>query len=134
MKDDKVDVFISHASKDKLKYVENLVRNIKAKGISVFYDSESISWGDSIREELDKGLSNCRFAVVVISKNYFERPWTEYELQALLNRQNREGKKIILPILYKISKKDLASQKSILNKRSTFSILSSINPEGHKVL
>ena len=33
MKDDKVDVFISHASKDKLKYVENLVRNIKAKGI-----------------------------------------------------------------------------------------------------
>lgn len=109
MKDDKVDVFISHASKDKLKYVENLVRNIKAKGISVFYDSESISWGDSIKEELDKGLSNCRLAVVVISKNYFERPWTEYELQALLNRQNSEGKKIILPILYKISKKDFVS-------------------------
>lgn len=109
MKNCMVDVFISHASKDKVKYVENLVLSIKSKGISVFYDTESISWGDCIKEKIDEGLANCRLAIIVISKNYFGRKWTEYELKTLLNRQNEEGKKLILPILYRISKKDFIS-------------------------
>lgn len=109
MKNCMVDVFISHASKDKVKYVENLVLSIKSKGISVFYDTESIFWGDCIKEKIDEGLANCRLAIIVISKNYFGRKWTEYELKTLLNRQNKEGKKLILPILYRISKKDFIS-------------------------
>lgn len=33
------DIFISHCSKDKLKYVDDLVEEIKKLNISVFYDS-----------------------------------------------------------------------------------------------
>lgn len=104
---DNYDVFISHASKDKLSYVGKLVESIKKVGIDVFYDEESISWGDDISKKVAEGLEKCKLAVVVISKNYFGRPWTEYELKSLMARQGREGQKIILPILYRISKKDL---------------------------
>ena len=35
-----------------------------------------------------------------ISSNFFDREWTEKELNEFLNRQNRNGQKIILPILH----------------------------------
>ena len=102
---DKYQIFISHATKDKASYVENLVEAIKKQGIKVFYDSESIAWGDHIPAKVEEGLSNCTFAVVVISKNFIGRSWTEYELRTLLARQDRERRKLILPILHNISKK-----------------------------
>lgn len=98
-------VFISHASKDKLSYVDKLVRAIEETGLSVFYDTESIAWGDSISSKVEEGLNNCDRAVVVISKNFFDRKWTEYELMTLLQRQNSEGRKIIMPILHRITKR-----------------------------
>lgn len=101
------DVFISHASKDKEKYVDKLVEVIKAKRIAVFYDSDCIAWGDGISEKIEEGLKNCKLAVVVISKNYFGRKWAEHELLTLLKRQNQEGKRIIMPILHGITKKQL---------------------------
>lgn len=101
----KYDVFISHASKDKAKYVDKLAEAIRNTGLTVFYDSDCIMWGDSISNKVEDGLKNCERAVVVISKNYFGRKWTEYEIMSLLNRQNNEGKKLIMPILHGVSKK-----------------------------
>ena len=105
----KYDVFISHATKDKSSYVNNLVEAIKLEGLTVFYDSDCILWGDSISEKVEEGIANCTLAVLVISKNYFGRSWTEYELRSLLNRQNKENDKIIMPILHGITKKQLIS-------------------------
>ncbi|SDX99300.1 TIR domain-containing protein [Ruminococcaceae bacterium YAD3003] len=101
------DVFVSHASKDKKKYVDGLVDALKKEGLSVFYDTECISWGEHSSAIIEEGLQNCKRAIVVISKNFFGRSWTEHELRTLLHRQNKEGKKIILPILYNITKKEL---------------------------
>ena len=101
------DVFISHATKDKAKYVDKLAEEIEKTGLTVFYDSDSIAWGDSISEKVEEGLKNCKRAVVVISKNYFGRSWTEHELRTLLDRQGSEGEKIIMPILHRVTKKEL---------------------------
>jgi len=103
----KYDVFISHATKDKASYVDKLASAIKDTGLTVFYDIDSIAWGDSIPSKVEEGLVNCSRAVVVISKNYFGRKWTEYEIMSLLKRQNEESKKLIMPILHKINKKQL---------------------------
>lgn len=51
------------------------------------------------------------FAIIVISENFFDREWTEKELNEFLNRQNRNGQKLILPIVHNITNEDL--QKSI---------------------
>lgn len=103
----KYDVFISHANKDKLDYVEDLYQTISKLGISVFYDKETFEWGDNWKQKIYDGVDSSEFAIIVISDNYFGREWTEKELQSFLNRQNSSGEKIILPLLHGISVNDL---------------------------
>lgn len=107
-------IFVSHASDDKINYVNELVDEIKSLGITVFYDNDAISWGDNLKEKIDEGLKNCQLAVIVISPYYFGREWTEYEIQTLLTRQNAEKKKLIMPILHNISKEDLVKHYPLL--------------------
>ncbi len=111
---EKYSVFVSHSSDDKIEYVDDLVSEIKKLGISVFYDTDVISWGDNLREQIDNGLNNCKLAVIVISPSYFGREWTEYEIQSLLVRQDNEQNKLILPILYNTSKEDLIKHYPLL--------------------
>ena len=104
------DIFVSHCHKDKLKYVDDLVAELKKLEIKVFYDTDEITWGDNIREKIDNGLQNSELAIIVISRKYFGRNWTEYEIKELFKRQFSEGRKLILPILYRINKSDLVEK------------------------
>lgn len=101
------DVFLSHASADKLDYVEDLKQTLDILGINVFYDKDTIEWGDEWKKKIYEGLETSEFAIIVISENFFDRDWTELELQNLLNRQNAEGQKLILPILHGVSPEQL---------------------------
>lgn len=53
------------------------------------------------------GVKKAEFAIIVISENFFDREWTERELSEFLNRQNRNGQKLILPILHNITVQQL---------------------------
>lgn len=97
------DVFISHAHKDKLEFVNELTKTINKLGIKVFYDSDELSWGDNFKKELLQSTEKSEFAIIVISKNYFGREWTERELSEFLKRQNESGQKIVLPLLYNVT-------------------------------
>ena len=101
------DVFISHASKDKLDYVDELKQSIDKLGINVFYDKDTIEWGDYWKNKILEGVEKAEFAIIVISENFFGREWTELELDEFLHRQNTSGQKIILPILYNITDEQL---------------------------
>ena len=101
------DVFISHANKDKEDLVEELYQSLKALGISIFYDKESLEWGDKWKDKILDGTKKAEFAIIVISENFFDREWTEKELNEFLNRQNRNGQKLILPILHNITAEQL---------------------------
>lgn len=97
------DVFISHANRDKEDFVEELYQAINKLGISIFYDKESLEWGDNWKAAILNGTKKSEFAVIVISENFFDREWTEKELVEFLSRQNRNGQKLILPILHNIT-------------------------------
>ena len=97
------DVFISHASKDKLDYVDELKQSIDKLRINVFYDKDTIEWGDYWKDKILEGVEKAEFAIIVISENFFGREWTELELDEFLHRQNANGQKLILPILYNIT-------------------------------
>lgn len=103
------DVFVSHATKDKLSYVDDLYKELVKLGIKVFYDKEEISWGDNWKECILTATKQSEFAIIVISKNFFGREWTEKELQAFLSRQNKSGQKVILPILYNVTQEEFLS-------------------------
>lgn len=103
----KYDVFISHASKDKSEYVETLYMALRKLGISIFYDTDSISWGDNWKQVILDGTEQSEFAIIVISEKFFDRKWTNEELQKFLQRQNESGQKIVLPLLHKITRDQL---------------------------
>lgn len=101
------DVFVSHANKDKEDFVEDLYKSLNKLGVDIFYDKESLEWGDNWKDKILNGTKNAEFAIIVISENFFDREWTERELSEFLNRQNKNGQKLILPIIHNISVEEL---------------------------
>ena len=101
------DVFLSHANADKLAYVDELYSTLSQLKVNIFYDKEELSWGDNWKDRLLQGVEKSEFAIIVISKEFFGREWTEKELNEFLQRQNTSGQKIILPLLYGIEYEDV---------------------------
>lgn len=99
----KYDVFISHARKDKLTYVDSLMKEIKKLGVNIFYDTDVIDWGDNWKTVILEGTAKSEFAIIVISENFFGREWAEKELEEFLGRQNTNKQKIVLPLLHGIT-------------------------------
>ena len=87
------DVFVSHANADKESYVDKLKTSLDKLKIKIFYDKDTLEWGDDWKKVILEGVSKAEFAIIVISKNFFGREWTEKELNEFLNRQNHNGQK-----------------------------------------
>ncbi len=103
------DVFISHASKDKSIFVEELYKTISKLGVNIFYDKQEISWGDNWKKCIIDGTAKSEFAIIVISQNFFDREWTERELSEFLKQQNSAHQKKVLPLLFGISRQEMVS-------------------------
>jgi hypothetical protein len=101
------DVFISRANKDKDTYVDSLNAAVRRLGVNIFYDTDSLSWGDNWKQMILDGTQNSEFAIIVISNNFFDREWTERELKEFLTQQNENHQKKVLPLLYGISLEEL---------------------------
>jgi hypothetical protein len=102
----KYDVFISHASEDKDDVVRPLAISLQSKGLKVWYDEFELKIGDSLRRKIDKGLANSRFGIVVLSKNFIRKGWTNYELDGIITK-SVSGEQIILPIWHNITKQEV---------------------------
>ncbi|KAA6336376.1 hypothetical protein EZS27_015457 [termite gut metagenome] len=102
----KYDVFISHASEDKDEVVRPLAYALQSEGLSVWYDEFEMKIGDSLRRKIDKGLANSKFGIVVLSKEFIKKGWTNYELDGIITKAVT-GEQIILPIWHNITKKEV---------------------------
>ena len=100
------DVFISHASEDKDAVVRPLAHALSGGGLKVWYDEFELRIGDSLRRKIDNGLAHSRFGVVVLSRSFFAKGWTNYELDGLVTR-TISGEQILLPIWHEITKQEL---------------------------
>lgn len=100
------DVFISHASEDKESFADALCQELQNSGISVWYDAISMTWGDSLRSKIDNGLKKSKYGIVILSKDYIKKGWTQYELDGLFQREMTDGK-TILPIWHNITKQQV---------------------------
>lgn len=100
------DAFISHASEDKQEFVRPLAEKLTELGLKIWYDEFELKVGDSLRGSIDRGLVNSRYGIVVLSKDFFSKNWPQYELDGLTAREI-DGRKVVLPIWYGISKKDV---------------------------
>lgn len=106
MKRKKWDVFVCHASEDKEAIAKPLANILSAFGVKVWYDEFTITVGDSLSRSIDKGLANSNFGIIILSPSFFLKGFAEYELRGLTAKEIG-GRKVILPIWHKITRKDV---------------------------
>ena len=122
-----------------------LAEALSRLGLRIRFDELSLSAGDSLSREIDRGLGASRFGVVVLSHSFFSKQWSEYELRGLITREI-DGKALILPVWHGVSREQVASFSAPLaDKYATVAtgqspllvavqLLKAIDPERHKAL
>ena len=108
------DLFICHAAEDKEAIARPLKEALEGGGWSVWFDEAQITVGDSLREKLDEGLREARFGVVILSPHFFEKPWPQVELDALMQREVGDGRKVILPVWHEVDEAYVAEHSPTL--------------------
>jgi hypothetical protein len=103
------DVFISHASEDKIAIARPLYEALCTHGVRVWFDDAELHIGDSLRRKIDQGLARSAFGVVILSEAFFAKGWPQYELDGIVTR-SVAGEQNILPIWHKISKAEVRAQ------------------------
>lgn len=113
------DFFICHDYRDKEAVATPLYNELSRKQAKVWYDDYSLMVGDSLSEKLQEGIRECRYGILIVSKNLLENTsWAKYELQSFIGKQVSQNKTVILPVWYNITKKDVASVSEWLAEKS----------------
>ena len=99
-------IFISHSKDDKAEFVRPLAKALQNTGLDIWYDEFNLKIGDSLRKAIDYGLSKSNYGIVVISKSFMQKSWTNWELNGLLSREI-SGKEVILPIWHHVTHEQL---------------------------
>jgi hypothetical protein len=110
------DVFVCHASEDKKEIADPLAKELKARGLGVWYDDFSLKLGDSLRQSIDRGLARSRFGVVILSAHFFEKHWPQQELNGLATRE-ANGQRVILPVWHGVGFAEVSEYSPILADR-----------------
>ncbi|GGW18202.1 hypothetical protein GCM10018980_70320 [Streptomyces capoamus] len=103
-------LFVSYAHADNKLFddaVKFLAEDIKGfyaaktgNELSVFFDRESIGWGDDWRSQIDGELENAAIFMPVITMQYFNRPACRDELNAFNQSARRlNAQYLILPVV-----------------------------------
>lgn len=116
----KYDVFICHASEDKVDVASPLANELQSRGLSVWYDKFILTLGDNIGAKIDEGLATSKYGVVILSHVFFQKYWTSIELSGFRSLESRDGK-FILPILHNLTPQELCQHSPTLSGKLAIS-------------
>lgn len=101
---------ICFANEDRDSVAEPLVYRLRNYGLEIWYDRSKLVMGDNRREKnLDQGISDCKYAVVIASPNTWQAEFALEEM-ALIHERAKCGVMVPLPILYELSPDELPGQ------------------------
>ena len=103
----KYDIFISHASEDKVDFVRPLANRLRKYGLKIWYDEFNLKTGDSLKQSIENGIKDSRYGIVVLSKNFFKKQWTNLELNTLFSKEIITEQKTIVPIWLDLTVKEM---------------------------
>ena len=106
-------MFLSHASEDKDDIARPLAMALRRRGLRVWFDEFELRIGDKLIAKLNAGINASRFGILVFSKNFFGKDWTEFELNTLETMAVTDDY-ILFPILHNISVEELRAYRASL--------------------
>lgn len=93
--------FLSYSFDDG-ELAERIARLLQANGIDTWWADWCISPGDSLRQKIDEGLSDCTHFLVLLTPRSIGKPWVNQEMDAgLVRRLNSQCR--FLPIRYELA-------------------------------
>lgn len=107
------DLFISHASEDKVDVARPLAAHLQNLGLRVWLDELELTLGDSLRRKIDHGLSRSRYGLVILSPAFFVKEWPNKELDGLVAREDGR-EKVVLPIWHNVNAADIVKYSPML--------------------
>ena len=102
-KNKKKKVFISYKKEDEWFAIKlaNYLESNHSDIIKVIIDTKKIYPGDSLPEQINEMLNEYDVSILVMTSNYFiKKGWAKEELESIINKRVREGKRFV-PILLK---------------------------------
>jgi len=72
--------------------------------------------GKSIRRAIDAGIAGTRFGLVLLSRHFIQKQWTQAELDGLVNRQigDPSGDGFVLPLWHSITANEVGEHLPML--------------------
>ncbi|WP_226363053.1 toll/interleukin-1 receptor domain-containing protein [Pseudonocardia sp. ICBG1142] len=96
--------------------VTPLVSALMGYGLEVWVDERELKIGDSLRQRIDHGLAQSSFGVVILSRSFLRKGWTNYELDGIVSK-TIAGKQRMLPIWHEITKDEIVEYSPTLVDR-----------------
>lgn len=93
--------FLSYAWED-WELAEQLANALQSKGIETWWAQWEINAGDSLRQKIDQGLSECTHFLVLLTPTSITKPWVNQEMDAGLVRKLEEAARFI-PVRHGLS-------------------------------
>ena len=76
-------VFLSYTSEDR-ELAQRIAESLMAAGIDTWWDKWRIYPGDSLRQKIDEGLTDCTHFLVLLTPQSIDKPWVNAEMDAAL--------------------------------------------------
>ncbi len=93
-------IFISHSSKDR-EFATWISVDLANYGHNPWMDEWEIKAGESIPRKIGRGIKECDFVVVILSKHAVKSRWVENEWHAKYWEEIKSGRVKVIPVLYK---------------------------------
>lgn len=89
--------FISYSSSDQA-FAERLHADMLAKGLRCWFAAEDLKIGDRFQERIEESIRVFDKVMIVLSAASVQSRWVEREVNAALEREDRENRTILFPI------------------------------------
>lgn len=93
-------VFLSYGWEDR-ELAKLIAQTLVANGIHTWWAEWEINYGDSLRQKIDAGLSNCTHFIVLLTPVSVTKPWVNQEMDAGLIRKI-EDKRGFIPLRHQL--------------------------------
>lgn len=93
-------VFVSHASEDKERFVNEFAGRLRKSGVDAWLDKWEMLPGDSLVDKIfEEGLKEAEAVVIVLSKYSVSKPWVREELNSSIVSKLQKGIRVIPIVL-----------------------------------
>lgn len=89
--------FICYSSKDQI-FAERLRDDLQARGVRCWCASHDMKTGDFIRPRIDEAIRLYDKVILILSKNSIKSGWVEFEVEAAIEKEQREKALVLFPI------------------------------------